>query len=93
MFFWILWGIDAIATIVAVVFLFVGIADGSVSPENGGIWTLLVGSPLALALMGSLLKYSRHSVLVSIVLLVPALPAVLYGVFLLIMLFSDTPWR
>ena len=41
--FWVLLGIDGAAALVALYFFFVGLADGSVSSFNAGIWLLLLG--------------------------------------------------
>ncbi len=46
--FWILWGIDAVVTLVALYFFFIGLSDGSVSSFNGGLW---MGMLLGLAVI------------------------------------------
>jgi hypothetical protein len=40
--FWIPWGIAAIVTGVVVLFFVLGLADGTVSSFNAGLWTLLL---------------------------------------------------
>ena len=41
-FFWILWGIDAVLSLVVLYFFFVGLADGSVSSFNMGLWLMIL---------------------------------------------------
>lgn len=91
--FWILWSIDAIAALVAIVFFFIGIADGSVSSSNSGIWFLMLAG-LAAILLGSLwLKAHEYMGLAKTLLAVLAVPTALYGLFLLVAIFSNTRWN
>ncbi|MBK8966308.1 MAG: osmoprotectant transporter permease [Saprospiraceae bacterium] len=91
--FWILWGIDAIAALVAIVFFFIGIADGSVSSSNSGIWFMLLAG-IAAILLGSLwLKAHDYLGLAKTLLAVLAVPTALYGLFLLVLVFSNTRWN
>lgn len=41
--YWILLAIDGAAALVALYFFFIGLADGSVSSFNAGIWLALLG--------------------------------------------------
>jgi len=49
--FWIPWGMAAVVTGVVVLFFLLGLADGTVSSFNGGLWALVLigtlGSPSA----------------------------------------------
>ena len=41
--YWILLAVDGAAALVALYFFFIGLADGSVSSFNAGIWLALLG--------------------------------------------------
>ncbi|MCB0534292.1 MAG: osmoprotectant transporter permease [Lewinellaceae bacterium] len=91
--FWILWGIDAIAALVAIVFFFIGITDGSVSSSNSGMWFLMLAA-IAGILLGSLwLKAHDYLGLAKTLLSILAIPTALYGLFLLVVIFSKTRWN
>ena len=91
--FWISWGIDALMGAIAFVFLFIGLADGSVNADNIGIW---IGAMAAMAVIiggGLWLKKTGHTVLGTLLLLVLAIPSFLYGLFIFLFVISDTQWR
>jgi hypothetical protein len=91
--FWILWVIDTAIALVALYFFFVGLADGSVSNFNIGLW-LLILSGLASIVGGSLwLKSAGHPGLATVLLLILAVPGFLYGLFLLIVLLAPPRWN
>jgi hypothetical protein len=91
--FWILWGIDAIVGVVTLYFFFVGLADGSVSSFNGGLW-LVILVVLAALLGGSLLlKSADHLALAKSLLALLAIPALLFGLYMLIAIFSGAKWN
>lgn len=91
--FWIPWGIDAVVAIIVVCFFFVGLADGSVSSFNIGLW-LMILSGLASVMGGSLwLKSAGRSGLAMFLLLIPAVPAVLYATFLAAVLIGGRRWN
>ncbi len=92
-FFWFFLGIDTLICTIAIVFFFVGMADGSVSSDNIGIWitvftvlTVVIGSSLWLKAVG-------YPVLGIILLVVLATPGILYGMFILLFVVSGTSWR
>ncbi|SDM17642.1 osmoprotectant transporter permease [Siphonobacter aquaeclarae] len=92
-FFRILWGIDAVVALVIIYFFFVGIGDGSVSSFNMGLW-LLILSVLAIVLGGSLwLRRKQQPVLANLLLLVVAVPGVLYGLFVLLLVVTNPHWQ
>ena len=91
--FRILWGIDLLIVFIVVVFFFIGIADGSVSSFNIGLWFLILFI-LALIIGGGLwLKKNGYVVLSIILLLVPAIPGLLYALFIVLVVVTDTPWN
>jgi hypothetical protein len=86
LFFWILWGFDALIALVFLYFFAIGLADGSVSSFNMGLW-LLILAVLAAVLLGSW-QLVRHNqfVVAKIVLSVIAIPGFLYGLMVLMMM-------
>jgi hypothetical protein len=93
-FFWILWWIVAAGAIVFYYFFFVGLADGSVSSFNSGIWTLIViGFPALLGLT-YWFKMQGWVKLAMLLLSVPAWPMVGYLIFLIaIMINGPKRWN
>ena len=91
--FKIFWGIDLLICAIAAIFFFLGLADGSVSSFNMGIWTAILAA-LAIIMAGShWLKTAGHLVLATLLLLVLAFPGILCGVFILVLLFTDLNWN
>lgn len=86
-------GIDAVVAAGAVIFFLIGLADGSVSSFNMGLWTGMLAA-LAITLGGGLwLKKAGHPRFATLLLLIPAVPGLVYGLFVLLILFSDTRWN
>ena len=91
--FWIPWTIDALISAIALFFFTGGLADGSVSSFNIGIWMALLAA-IAVVLGGSLwLKAIGRPGLGTMLLLIPAVPAVLYALFLLVFIISGSQWN
>jgi hypothetical protein len=91
--FWALWAIDALIGVIALFFFVAGLADGSVSSFNMGIWMAILAA-LAVVVGGSLgLRALGRPGLGSMLLLVLAVPGVLYAVFLLAVIMSGTSWN
>ena len=87
--FWIPWGFAAIVTGVAVYFFLVGLADGSVSSFNTGLWTAILLGTMGITIGSLLLKKSGRPGLGALLALVLALPGVLAGLFFLLFLFTQ----
>ena len=91
--FWILWGIDALTALVVLYFFFVGLADGSVSSNNAGIWAVLLLA-LAVVLLGSLgLKAAGYLGWAKTLLCILAVPATLYALVMALSIFSNQRWN
>ncbi len=91
--FWILWSIGALVALVAIYYFFVGLADGSVSGNNSGIWFLLL-TVIAGVLLGSLgLKSQGYLGWAKVLLGVLAIPGFLAGIFLLSVIFFKGRWN
>ncbi len=92
-FFWIFWGIDALVGAIVVGYFFLGLADGSVSSFNSGIWAAILGA-LAVILAGSMwLKVVGRPGFGTALLLVLGIPGVLYGVFLFLVIVTKSRWN
>lgn len=86
--FKIFWLIDATAALIILYFFFIGLADGTVSSRNAGLWTMIV---LALAgiLGGSIwCKTHGYSLPAYGLLLILVLPALFYLLYFLIVAFG-----
>ncbi|HLF62160.1 MAG TPA: hypothetical protein VI603_00300 [Saprospiraceae bacterium] len=92
-FFWILWGFDAIITLVVLYFFMIGLNDGSVSSFNMGLW-LVILLALAGVMGGSLwLKSANHAGLAKVLLFLLAIPGLLYALFMLIVIIGKPRWN
>jgi hypothetical protein len=92
MFFWILWGFDALIALVFLYFFFVGIGDGSVSSFNMGMWLLILSGLAAVLVSGFLLNRYQHQTAAKLVLSLVAFPGLMYGLFVL-MLMGVKDWK
>jgi len=91
--FWVLWGFDALICAIVLVFFFLGTAKGWVSSFNIGIWVAILAA-LAVVVCGSLwLKTLGYSILGVILLLVLAVPGLLFGLFIVLFSVSNTSWN
>jgi hypothetical protein len=91
--FWMLWGFDAIASLVILYFFVAGLADGSVSSFNMGLWLGIV-LVVCGVMVGSLaLRSSGRTRLAVAVLLVLALPALLFVLFFGALLITNPRWN
>lgn len=92
-FFWIVWGFDALLSLIVLYFFFVGLADGSVSSFNMGLW-LMILAIIGAVMLGSLwMKSNNYLSLAKIILGIFAVPGLLYGLFILIMMTGNGRWN
>ena len=91
--FKILIAIDAIATAVIGYFFLAGLADGSVSAFNIGLWTGILAAISLVLIAGVLLYRSGRKVPGNLVLAILALPTALYGAFLLLIIVTQPSWQ
>ena len=85
--------IDALIVTIAVGFFLIGLGDGSVSSDNIGLWIGILAGLGAFFGGGLWLRRLGHPRLGTLLLLVLAVPGLLYGVFIVVLLVSDTPWN
>ena len=91
--FWIVWGFDALITLVVLYFFIIGLADGSVSSFNAVLWfvTLLI---LAAIMGGSLWLRSTGRLRSAIALLfILAVPGFLAVLFFFVVLLTNPRWN
>lgn len=93
MLFRILLGLDIAAAAVVVYFFLIGLVDGSVSSFNMGLWLAILVGVAAVIGGGIALRRNRYSIWANLVLLVLAIPTFLYGLFLLVVIFSGERWN
>ena len=91
--FRILFGIDVLAAAVIVYFFFVGLADGSVSSFNGGLWFAILAALAAIIGGGWLLNANGKRGPAIALLLVLAIPAVIFGLFMLLVIITNPRWN
>jgi len=92
-FFRILFGFDALVALVILFFFVIGIGDQSVSADNMDLWLgILMG--LAVVLGGALLlnTYGRRAAAI-VLLMILAVPGLLYGLFILLVLILQPRWN
>ena len=91
--FWLPWTIDAVVAGIVLFFFFWGLADGTVSSFNAGIWTVLLAA-LAVVVGGSLwLKVTGRRALGITLALVLAVPGLLVGLFFLALIIANPRWN
>ena len=89
----ILLGINVVAALVLVYFFLAGLADGSVSSFNMGLWLGLLGATASVLAGGYALHKAGHRRIAGLVLAAPAVPVVGYVVFLLVVIVSGERWN
>lgn len=83
----------ALTAAVIVVFFVVGIADGSVSSFNIVLWLGILAATAAVLLVGRHLRSRGRPGLASAVLAILAVPGLLYGLFLLLVIIAEPRWN
>lgn len=91
--FWIPWAIDAVIAAVFVYFFVVGLADGSVSSFNIGLWTVTLAVLAGVVGGGLWLRSAGRPGVATTLLLVLAVPGVLFALFMLIVIVSNPRWN
>lgn len=91
--FWTLYGIDAVIALIALYFFVAGLSDGSVSDFNILLWLAILGGLAAILGGGLRLKSSGHRGLANGVLLILAVPGLLYGLLILSAIILQPRWN
>ena len=91
--FKIIYGVDVVVTLIFIYFFFAGIADGTVSGSNITLWLFILAA-LTGILGGSIwLRSHNHSAVAYIILLVLAIPAVLFGLYMGLAILNKERWN
>jgi hypothetical protein len=91
--FWALWGVGALVALVVLYFFFIGLADGTVSAPNLGLWFGIL-AVVAGVMLGSLwLKSHGHLGWAKALLCILAVPGGLYGLFVLFIMVAKPRWN
>jgi hypothetical protein len=93
MLFRVLFGIDALAALVLVYFFAIGIADGSVSSFNSGLWLATLAALAAILGGGAALRARGNTRAAIVVLLILAVPAIIFALFALSMIVLQPRWN
>ncbi len=88
-----LWGINALASLVPLYFFVIGLADGSVNSRNMGLWALILIVFIGVLLGSIFLKNHQNTGFAIALLLIIALPALFYLIYLLIAMFGNQRWN
>lgn len=86
-------GIDVLAALVVFYFFVVGLADGSVSSFNGELWFALLAGVAAVIGGGWVLQAKGHRGFAAAVLMILAVPAVVYALFITLILITQPRWN
>lgn len=93
MFFRVLFVLDLLIAGIVVFFFFWGLTDGSVSSFNMGLWMTVLVVLAAVLGVGYALRSAGRTALANLVLLALAVPGALYGLFILLVVFSGARWN
>ncbi len=91
--FWIPWIIDSVIAVVLLYFFVVGLLDGSVSSSNMRLWAAILlglGCVMGVSLW---LRSASHLNLAVALLLLPAVPAVIFVSLMLVAFVSGARWN
>lgn len=91
--FGILCGVDALIALSVLIFFFWGLADGTVSAFNIGLWLAMLGGVAAMLGGGIALRTYGQRALGNLLLAVLAAPGLLYFLFLLLILVLQPDFR
>ena len=82
-----------VALAIAAAFFIIGLSDGSVSSFNIAVWTMLLVGLSGVLLVGKQLKLKGKSHFATSILGITAIPTILGGLFMLIVLVTQPRWN
>ena len=91
--FWVPWGVAAAVTGIALCFFVIGLADGTVSSFNAVLWMLVLAGTLGVTVGSLILKKAGRPGLGALLALVLALPGLLAGAILVLILIMQPRWN
>ncbi len=89
----ILLAVDLIAVAIIVWFFVIGLADGSVSSFNAGLWAAILAALAAILGGGIALRRYGKTALANVVLAILAAPTVGYGLFMALLILTVERWN
>lgn len=91
--FRILWGFNALMSLIPVSFFFIGLSDGSIDGDNIGIWMLIL-AVVGLILGGTYwLKTKNQLILAKIILIISSIPSLIAILYMGMIIFGDVRWN
>jgi hypothetical protein len=91
--FRLLLGIAGAVALVVLYFFVIGLADGSVSSFNMGLWLTILGGIAAVLGGGAALNANGKRGLACAVLAILAIPGLLFGLFVLMLMVLQPRWN
>lgn len=91
--FWIFLTVDVITLLTFLYFFVVGIIDTSVSSNNIGLWLLTFLVLVGILIASYFLKLNGNIKLANLVLGIPAVPAIIFGLWILLILITNPRWN
>ncbi|MDQ3017809.1 MAG: osmoprotectant transporter permease [Bacteroidota bacterium] len=91
--FWTLWSFNALVALVPIYFFFVGLADGSITSRNIGMWFIII--LIVVAIIGGSIYLKNHNqmALARTLLILAAIPGILAILYFVIVFTSNTRWN
>ncbi len=91
--FWILWVFNALFALIPIYFFFIGLADGSISSRNLGLWFIIL-LIVGLITGGTLyLKSHNQLALAKTTLILSAIPCILVILYFVVAFTSKGRWN
>lgn len=91
--FWIFLTVNSITLLVFLYFFVVGIIDGSVSSYNVRLWILILLVSVGILAGAYFLKVNGNIKFANIFLGILAIPAIIFGLWILLMLITNPRWN
>jgi hypothetical protein len=85
--------VDIVTAAVILYFFFIGLADGSVSSFNMTLWLSTLAIVGVILFGGPALRRNNHPRMANLLLAVLAIPACLYGAFILMIVIAQPRWN
>ena len=91
--FWILWIFNALIALIPIYFFFVGLADGTVSSRNLGMWLILMLVVAVVLIVPFLLKAAHQMGLAKGLMIVAAIPGLLAVLYFIVVMTMNPDWK
>jgi hypothetical protein len=86
-------GVVAVCAAILLWFFIVGLGDGSVDGDNLMLWFVMLAVPITAILLAGPLWTRGQRAAALVLLLVPGIPSILYGLFLALMILAAPDFR